>query len=230
MPVRIPLLVHCMRVSKLGRVFCRFTFPRDLSGRSTIHRRVSAVRHFFVIPTRDSTNACAVVGANSRTFYSGNNLLFRRDFRDLFRVKVQVRSYRFPRQTRGPLIQGDVDRLIHFEHSQKDGVGDPAVFDAMTRLDGCEFLLYEGDFRTTPRNFLLQSPLCPAFELRRSDRPGLPRRLLVDLGLFKLFHNLFFSCSPPSCTPHDQVGMTSDNSPSGCRPSRQQADIRLTIK
>src|SRR5258706_10394571 len=65
-----------------------------------------------------------------------DKFLVSRDFCDLFRAKVQMRSYRFRRRMPEPVIQGDIEKLIGLEHFQKDTVGAASVFDVMGRNPG----------------------------------------------------------------------------------------------
>src|SRR6202140_3867442 len=60
-----------------------------------------------------------------------HEFLFRRDFRNLFLIKIHVRHHSFRRQTPEPVIQRDVDKLIGLEHFQKCAIGVAGIFDVM---------------------------------------------------------------------------------------------------
>src|SRR6202041_831333 len=65
-----------------------------------------------------------------------HEFLFRRNFRNLFLVKIQVGSDSFRGHTPEPVIQRNIDKLIGLEHFQKYAIGRAGVFDGMGRNPG----------------------------------------------------------------------------------------------
>ena len=65
-----------------------------------------------------------------------HEFLFRRNFRNLFLIKIHVGHYSFRGQTPEPVIQRNVDKLIGLEHFQKYAIGVASVFDVMGRNPG----------------------------------------------------------------------------------------------
>ena len=62
--------------------------------------------------------------------------LFRRDFRDEFLLKIEMRPRHFRRQPPYPIVQGDVYKLVGLKHFQKNGICFSGVFDVMTSDPG----------------------------------------------------------------------------------------------